>query len=104
MSRVVLGLICGLSFGILDVLVMIPLKYENKRKMAEAMSAAFIERFMVGFLIPNTLIGINPIITGVILGIGFSVPTAIITRAYIPIIAIGTAGSVIIGIITNMVF
>jgi putative exporter of polyketide antibiotics len=46
MNIIILGTICGLIFGIIDVLVMIPLKYENNRKRIEAMTAAFIERFM----------------------------------------------------------
>lgn len=104
MSRIMLGIICGIAFGILDVLIMIPLKVENKRKKIEAMVGAFIERFMLGFLIPNTDLGIHYILTGLILGLGLSIPTAIITRAYIPIIAIGAVGGVIIGLITNAVF
>jgi len=94
---------CGLVFGIIDVLVMIPLKYENNRKRIEAMIAAFIERFMVGFLIPNVDLGIHPALTGLLLGIGLSVPSAIITRVYAPIIGIGIVGSVIIGLVTGAI-
>ncbi len=99
MNRIILGAICGLIFGIIDVLIMIPLKYENNRKRNEAMSAAFIERFMIGFLIPNVELGIYPALTGLFLGIGLSLPSAIITRAYAPIIGIGAIGGVIIGLI-----
>ena len=90
-------------FGIIDVLVMIPLKYENNRKRNEAMTAAFLERLMIGFLIPNVNLGIHPALTGLLLGVGLSLPSAIITRAYAPIIGIGMVGSVIIGLVTNAV-
>jgi hypothetical protein len=103
MSKIVLGVICGLVFGIVDVLVMIPLKYENKRKRMEAMSSAFLERFMIGFLIPNIDLGIHPAITGTIVGLGLSLPSAIIIRVYAPIIGIGIIGGVIIGFIANAV-
>jgi len=103
MSKIVLGVICGLVFGIVDVLVMIPLKYENKRKRIEAMSSAFLERFMIGFLIPNFDLGIHPAITGAIVGLGLSLPSAIITRVYAPIIGIGVIGGVIIGFIAKAV-
>ena len=103
MSEIVLGVICGLVFGIIDVLVMIPLKYENKRKRIEAMSSAFLERFMIGFLIPNIDLGIHPAITGMIVGLGLSLPSAIIIRVYTPIIGIGVIGGVIIGFIANAV-
>ncbi len=99
MNRILLGTICGLAFGVIDVLVMIPLKYENNRKRMEAMTAAFIERFMIGFLIPLVDLGMPRTITGALLGFSLSLPSAIITRAYAPIIGIGILGGLIIGII-----
>ncbi|MFA5809421.1 MAG: hypothetical protein WC935_03655 [Thermoleophilia bacterium] len=56
-----------------------------------------------GFLIPNVSLDIHEAITGALLGLGLSVPTAIITRAYLPIIGIGVVGGVIIGFITHAV-
>ena len=103
MNKILLGIICGLVFGIIDVLAMIPLKYENNRKRNEALSSAFIERFMIGFLIPNVNLGIHPALAGLLLGSGLSVPSAIITRAYAPIIGTGIVGSVIIGFIVKAV-
>ncbi len=103
MNRIIFGIICGLAFGVIDVLVMIPLKYENNRKRLEAMTAAFIERFMIGFLIPNVDLGIHPALTGLVLGVGLSLPSAIITRAYAPIIGIGALGSIIIGFVAKAV-
>lgn len=103
MNKIILGTICGLAFGIIDVLVMIPLKFEDNRKRMEAMSSAFIDRFMIGFLIPNVDLGIHPALTGLLLGSTLSLPAAIITRAYAPIIGIGIVGSVIIGFIVKAV-
>ena len=103
MNKIISGTICGLVFGIIDVLVMVPLKYENNRKRSEAMSAAFVERFMIGFLIPNVDLGIHPALIGLLLGVGLSLPSAIITRAYVPIIGIGIVGSVIIGLIIGTI-
>ncbi len=102
MSNITFGILCGLIYGIIDVLIMIPLKYENSRKRTEAMTAAFIERFMTGFLIPNVALGIHPIFTGLIIGLGLSVPSAIITRAYAPIVGIGVVGGFIIGLLTKI--
>lgn len=103
MNKIILGTICGLVFGIIDVLIMIPLKYENNRKRVEAMTAAFTERFMIGFLIPNVDLGIHPALIGLLLGIGLSLPSAIITRVYAPIIGIGIVGSVLIGLIIGAI-
>ena len=104
MSRVLFGIVCGLIFGVIDVIIMIPMKFDDKRKKIEALSGAFIERFMLGFIIPNIDINLHPVITGGLLGIGLSVPTSIIIRAYIPINAIGLVGGVVIGIITNIIY
>jgi hypothetical protein len=100
MNKIILGVICGLIFGLVDVLIMIPLKYPDNRKRIEAMSSAFIERFMIGFLIPNLNLGVHPAITGALLGFFLSLPSAIIVRVYAPIIGIGMIGGVIIGFIT----
>ncbi len=103
MDSVTLGIVCGLAFGIIDVLIMIPMKVADKRKRIEALVAAFVERFVLGFIIPNINIGLHPIATGALLGLGLSLPTAIIVRAYAPIIGIGIVGGIIIGFITNLV-
>lgn len=102
MDRITVGIIFGLVFGLIDVLIMLPLKFDDRRKRLEALSGAFIDRFMLGFLIPNIDLGIHPAITGGLLGLGLSLPSAIITRAYAPIIGIGIVGGIIIGFITGM--
>lgn len=101
MSNLQMGIIFGIVFGLVDVAVMIPMKFGGNRKKKEAMLGAFIERFMLGFLIPNTSFGVNPAITGLFLGVGLSLPTAIITRVYAPIVGMGMIGGVIIGFATN---
>jgi hypothetical protein len=103
MDAIWLGLLCGLGFGLVDVLVMLPMKMENRRKKIEAVTSAFIERFMLGFLIPNVSLEIHPVTVGALLGLTLSLPSAIITRAYTPIVGIGVAGGIIIGVIAHAV-
>ena len=103
MDKITLGLICGAAFGVISVVIMIPMNLGDKRQKAESLIASFLERFMLGFLIPVADIGLHPILTGALLGLGLSVPTAVITRAYAPIIGFGLAGGLIIGVITNAV-
>jgi hypothetical protein len=48
MSRVLLGVICGLVFGAIDIGIMLPMSFPDK---PTAITAAFIARFGIGFAI-----------------------------------------------------
>lgn len=102
MDNILLGIIFGLAFGVLDIVIMVPLKFDDNRKRLEAMTAAFLERFAIGFLIPNVQLGAHPVITGLILGLGLSLPSAIITRIYAPIVGIGVVGGIVIGYLVTL--
>ena len=98
MNRILLGVILGILFGVLDVLLMIPLKVEDRRT---AMLGAFTDRFAIGVLIGATTLPVSPWLQGLIVGLLVSLPSAIITRAYAPILIIGGVGSIIIGLIVG---
>ncbi len=49
MSRVAVGLIAGLIFGAVDVALMLPMSFPDKRT---ALVAAFLSRFGIGLVIP----------------------------------------------------
>ena len=103
MNAITIGLIYGLAFGLFSSLIMIPMKYDSRRLKREAISSAFLDRFMIGLIVPNVTFGLDPIISGLIIGIGLSLPSAIITRAYAPIMVIGAVGGLIIGYVTKTV-
>ena len=103
MDVVSLGLICGLVFGLFSSLIMVPMKFDSRHEKYEAISSAFVDRFMIGLIVPNATFGLDPMISGLIIGIGLSLPSAIITRAYAPIMVIGAVGGLIIGFITKSV-
>ena len=103
MDALILGVICGLAFGLFAAVIMLPMRFDTKREKMEAVSGAFVERFMIGFLIPNVALGISPVLTGLILGLLLSLPSAIITRAYVPIIVLGVIGGLVIGFTTQIV-
>jgi len=99
MDRFSLALLCGLGFGGFTVLVMLlaPVKFDTPRQRQEALVAAFIGRFMNGFLIPLVDIGLPPVMNGILLSIGLSLSPAIISRRYVPILIIAIIGGAIIG-------
>jgi len=95
MSRIYLGLICGLVFGGLDSAMMLPLSFPDKRA---ALLGAFIARFGLGFVICNVKLPWPGWIVGLLLGILLSLPDAIITKAMVPILVSGAIGGLVIGV------
>jgi hypothetical protein len=93
-SRITLGMLCGLIFGGIDTALMIPLSFPDKRA---AMLGAFIARFGLGFVICNIRLPWPGWLVGLFLGILLSLPDAIITKAMVPILASGAIGGVVIG-------
>jgi len=98
MSRLLLGSICGLVFGIAVVLMMLPMEFPDKRA---ALIGAFLNRFGVGFVIGAANLPLPGWATGLIFGLLLSLPDAIITKAYIPIITLGLIGGALIGFIVE---
>lgn len=94
MKRVTFGIVAGLAFGFIDVLLMIPLDMADKQT---AMLAAFLNRCAIGFLIPVIDGELPGAARGMLVGLLISLPDAVITGAYAPIIVIGLVGGGIIG-------
>ena len=96
MSRITLGVICGLVFGAVDVGLMLPMSFPDKRA---AITAAFIARFAIGFVIGSARLPWPGWAVGLTFGLLLSIPDAIITKAYAPILGMGIIGGAIIGVI-----
>lgn len=94
MNPIVVGLIGGTAFGVIDVLLMLPMQFPDKRT---ALTAAFLSRFAIGFLIPLCKLPLPWPVTGALVGLLISMPDAVITKAYAPIIGTGILGGAILG-------
>jgi predicted neutral ceramidase superfamily lipid hydrolase len=94
MSPVILAIGCGVGFGVVAVLLMLPMSFPNKRT---ALIAAFASRFAIGFLIPLVVMPVPGIAKGALVGLLISLPDAIVTKAYAPILIVGAAGGALIG-------
>jgi hypothetical protein len=86
MNRPVLGILLGLAAGVVDVLLMLPLQFPDK---PTALAGAFCSRFVIGFLAANVTLPLHPALAGALVGLLVSIPDAIITKAYVPIIVTG---------------
>ncbi len=98
MTRVMLGVVLGLVIGVVDVLLMLPLSFPDKRA---ALLGAFCARFSLGFFAAVVRLPMSPIATGLIVGIMTSLPDAIITKAYVPIMVTGVVFGLIAGFVVS---
>ena len=98
MSRLVLGAICGLVYGALSAASMLPLSFSDK---TAALTGAFLNRFAIGFVIGAARLPLPNWASGLIFGILLSLPDAIITKVYAPILILGAVGGLIIGFIVG---
>ncbi len=94
MNRVSLGVLLGLGVGVIDVLLMLPMSFPDKRA---ALLGAFCSRFALGFFASTVRLPMSPILSGVLVGVLTSLPDAIITRATVPIMATGVVFGAIAG-------
>lgn len=94
MNPIVFGTIAGLVFAAINVALMIPMDFPDKRT---AMLGAFASRFAIGFLIPLVKLPMPVWAIGALVGLLISLPEAIITKAYAPILGTGLIGGLVIG-------
>ena len=99
MNTIVFGLACGAAFGTLAVLLMLPMQFPDKKT---ALSAAFASRFAIGFIVPATHFPMPAAIGGALVGALISLPDAVITKAYAPVLVIGTLGGGLVGYLTTV--
>jgi hypothetical protein len=96
MSKIILGIICGIVFGAVSMATMVPLKLEDKQR---AMAGVFANRFAIGLVIGATNLPFPTWASGLLFGLLLSLPDAIITKAWAPIMALGAIGGVICGVV-----
>jgi hypothetical protein len=75
---------------------MVPLQFPDKRA---ALIAAFLDRFAIGFVIGVVDLAWPSWVVGAFIGLLLSAPSAVITKAWGPILGFGTLGGLLIGLI-----
>jgi hypothetical protein len=94
MSNLVQGLISGVIFGAVAVGMMLPMSFPDK---ATALLTAFVSRFAIGLVIGCISLPWPGWLIGLVFGLIMSLPDAIVTKAYAPILLVGAIGGTIIG-------
>ncbi|MBK7790543.1 MAG: hypothetical protein IPJ54_18720 [Saprospiraceae bacterium] len=77
MNNIIKGLIAGTVFGIVSIIPMVFMTFEDKSR---AMTASFISRFAIGFVIFNLDLPMPNWIKGGLVGLVLSLPDAIVTK------------------------
>lgn len=95
MSNIIKGLIAGTIFGVVSIIPMFFMTFEN---MTRAMTASFISRFAIGFIIFNMELPIPNWLKGGLVGLLLSLPDAIVTKQYAPILGFGLIGGIVCGL------
>ena len=99
-SPMLFGLLAGVGFGTVAVGLMLPMDFTDK---PTALQAAFLSRFAIGFLIPFCKLPLPPAAIGVVIGLLVSLPDAVVTKAYAPILVVGVLGGALIGWLSGKV-
>jgi hypothetical protein len=100
MTPILEGTVSGFIFGGLAAASMLPMKFPDKKA---ALSAAFVDRFSIGLFVPLLKVSLASSpgwLIGLAVGLLLSLPSAIITKAYAPILIIGAVGGAVIGAVT----
>jgi hypothetical protein len=95
MTPLTYGVLSGAVLGALAVAPMFKMSFPDKRA---AISAAFIERFGIGLVVSLVVLPWPRWLVGLLFGLLLSVPSALITKARVPILVVGAVGGLLIGL------
>lgn len=95
MTNITKGIVAGLIFGVASIIPMMFMAFEDKLR---AMTASFISRFAIGFIIFNLNLPVPGWIKGALVGLMLSLPDALVTKQYAPILGLGLIGGIVCGI------
>ena len=87
MNRLLLGILCGIAFGVIDVLMTV---YGNHPEMTSAiLLQAFSSRFAIGLLAVNVSLKMNRAFAGALTGLLISLPDAFALHTFAGVLGTG---------------
>jgi len=93
MNRLVLGILLGIAFGVIDVLMVL----KHPDKTTAMLLQAFSSRFAIGVLGANVSLPMHPALGGALVGLLISLPDALIAKSYVGIIGTGLIFGAMVG-------
>lgn len=98
MKKIIYGLIAGVLFALVDVA---PMFFMDLPEKGLAITGAVINRFAIGLLIFVSDLKMPGWLRGLIIGGLLSLPDALITHTYGPILGFGLAGGLVLGYVAQ---
>lgn len=92
MTRLTLGILFGVAFGVVDVLMVLRGDHPSG-----VFLQAFFSRFAIGVLAATVVWRANPILTGAMVGLLISLPDAFALKSYAGILGTGVIFGAIAG-------
>jgi len=87
MNPVLLGMLCGVVFGVADVLMTVLGSHPDVNR--SMLWQAFSSRLAIGVLGANVSLGIDRVISGAVAGLLISLPDAFALHSYLGVLATG---------------
>lgn len=87
MNRLLLGIWCGILFGVVDVLITAMGKHPGTT--TTMFLQAFSSRFAVGVLAATVTLPIHPVLAGAVVGLLVSLPDAFGLNSYVGVLGTG---------------
>ena len=95
MNSLLLGVLCGVTFGIIDVLMTV---FGNHPDVSRSMLLqAFSSRLAIGVLGCNVSLGMDRVLAGALTGLLISLPDAFALHSYIGVLGTGAVFGAIAG-------
>ena len=89
MKRVILGVFCGVIFGLIDAAMVLFGKHPDPDRSLAMLVQAFFSRFAIGFLATNVNLPMHPLVAGALVGLLISLPDAFAMKSYVEILGTG---------------
>src|SRR5580704_2139135 len=86
MNRLVLGVLCGIVFGLIDILMTVGKHPDVTRTM---LLQAFSSRLAIGILAATVTLPVHSILAGAIVGLLISLPEAFGLNSYVGVLGTG---------------
>jgi hypothetical protein len=100
MNRLLLGVLCGVVFGLIDVLMTVLGKHPGGTMTM--FLQAFSSRFAIGVLAATVTLPVHPVLAGAIVGFLISLPDAFGLNSYAGVLGTGLLFGVLTGWVAKM--